>query len=295
MKRIIHSAPIIGFVRYSQKIEFGKKTRDVFEPDYFEYRFKIFQEITLKSFQQQTEKEFILLLLHSAAMPNHLKERFLALEKTNNFLRNVFIEDNSASFAIALKNSIEYANFQKGAVVTFRVDNDDAVPNNFIAKLKYFLREDLIGYAISAPTVVIVKRISNQMVLMQQKYYPSNSIGLAYVSGLNNFKTVMDAAQHHQINHNNPMVLTAGNVVGGLMTINGANAINFIDPSHSQIASNEEIKKYMADHRFGNLDLNCMKIFEDASSNSRSYLSKIVHYLTPPLFHIILRKKKSYL
>ena len=83
MNKIINKAPIIGFIRYSQKINFVSN-RDVFEPEYFEYRFKIFKEVTLKSFQQQKNNNFVLLLLHSENL-----ELLNNVKKTNE-ISNIF-------------------------------------------------------------------------------------------------------------------------------------------------------------------------------------------------------------
>ena len=196
MDRIIKKEPIIGLIRYSQKVKFGngEKERDVFEAEYFEYRFNIFKNVTLKSFQQQTDNNFVLLLLHSENMPSDYKDRFIELEKANSFLYNVFIKDTYKAFDEAIKRSVEYVSFEKDVVVTFRIDNDDAVQNDFIHKLSGFLKDDFVGYSISMPSLCIVKRISDMSYMIEERNYPSNSIGLAYVSNSGQYKTARNLA-----------------------------------------------------------------------------------------------------
>ena len=62
----MNMAPILGFVYYSIRTGFrGKKFSDFFQPKYFDYRLDIFQNVTLKSFQDQSDKDFNVFLLHS--------------------------------------------------------------------------------------------------------------------------------------------------------------------------------------------------------------------------------------
>ncbi|MDR2835433.1 MAG: putative rhamnosyl transferase [Bacteroidales bacterium] len=44
--------------------EYSKNVQ-IFQPDFFQYRINLFKNITLKSFRQQTDKDFHLFLLHS--------------------------------------------------------------------------------------------------------------------------------------------------------------------------------------------------------------------------------------
>lgn len=96
----IRKASVIGFVRYSQKAKFSSSTqeKDVFVPNYFNYRFLLFKNITLKSFQEQTDMDFCLLLLHSESMPQAYREEFMLLGQENSFLYNIFIPDDWKGF-----------------------------------------------------------------------------------------------------------------------------------------------------------------------------------------------------
>ncbi len=259
---MINKAPIIGFIRYSQKIIFGEEHKNVFEPEYFEYRFNIFKEVTLKSFQQQTNPNFVLLLFHSENMPPHYKERFAELEKTNSFLYNIFVKDTWESFNEVIQNSIDYVSFEKDTAITFRIDNDDAVQKDFIEQLSGFLRSDFVGYIISIPMFYVVKRIENQLYMLQERCFPANSIGLANVTYREQYKTVMELGEHHLINDENSMILLPKSTGGGLQTINGENAVNTIDFAKAITLNKEDLVKYLEKRKIENLDLECLRIYK---------------------------------
>lgn len=289
MEKILKKQPVIGFVRYSQKINFGPE-KDVFEAEYFEYRFEIFKKVTLESFQQQNDQNFLLLVLHSENMPSHYKQRFHELEESNSFLHNIFVADNAESFNESLKTSYDYVSFEKDAAITFRIDNDDAVQNDFIQKLSAFVKKDFIGYTISVPAIMIVKRMSNQTFMVEERYYPSNSIGLAYVTNRKGYKTIMHESQHHLVNDTNPMIMFAKNAAVGLQTINGENAINSINFYNAKILSAAEFEKYIHKLNFAHLDLSCLRIFRAEKNKLKFGLEKVVKLLIPPIFFLLLQK-----
>jgi hypothetical protein len=285
------NASIIGFVRYSQKIKFGnrKSERDVFEPEYFEYRFNIFKKVTLKSFQQQTNNNFVLLLLHSESMPFHYKERFLELEVTNSFLHNIFIEDTQESFNEAISNSITYVPNEKNVAITFRIDNDDAVQNNFIEKLSGLLKKELVGNIITMPTMNIIKRISENSYLLQESYFLANSIGLAYVTNKEKYTTVFNLGDHDLVNNQNSMVVLAKCTNGGLQTINGENEINKLDKKRAITLNKKDLELYLKDRKIENLDFECLRVFHEKKN-----FSEFFKLFTPPIFNLIFRKTINY-
>lgn len=296
MNKSINCAPIIGFVRYSQKRKFGNRDieRDVFESEYFEYRFNIFKEITLKSFQQQTDNNFVLLLLHSENMPTHYRERFIELEKANSFLYNVFIDDTQEAFDEAILGSVKFASFHKEVVITFRIDNDDAVQNNFIEQISTFLTHDLVGYVVSIPWFYIVKRVSDNVYLLQERYFPANAIGLAYVTKREQFKTVFNLGDHDLVNNQNAIIILPKATGGGLMSINGENEINSIDIRCAKALNNNELNLYLMERRIENLNLDCLRVFNQENTSSESLLKKTIRLLLPPVFLLFLQKVRNF-
>lgn len=290
MEKILKKAPIVGFIRYSQKITFRGGARDVFEPTYFEYRFKIFTDVTLRSFQKQTDTEFVLIIFHSVSMPLQYKERFQALEKENQFLYNVFVEDNVESFNKAIKDSIRYVSTENNVALTFRIDNDDAVQINFIHTLKKFLNKEFVGFTINMPNVLIVKRVTNKSYMIEERDYPSNSIGLAYVTGKDDYRTVLEVAQHHLINDENALILMPKNSSVGLMTINGENAANAIDSSKAKILNENELNSYLRGKHIYNLDFNCLRLLVEKDEFTRISFKNVTALLLPPIVPWVFRK-----
>lgn len=295
MKKIIKGAPIIGFVRYSQKIEFGHVIRDMFEPEYFEYRFNIFKNITLKSFQQQSNTNFVLLLLHSKNMPNHYQERFKELENENSFLYNVFVEDTQASFDEALAMSYQFVDSENGSAITFRIDNDDAVQTDFIKELHYYLKDEFSSYCISIPKMIIIKRIDKNVYMLQESYYPANSIGLASITKADNYKTIMELGQHHLMNEENNLILLSKSNNAVLMTINGENAINTMDDSKSVILNEQSVGEYLKKHKIGNLNLESLRIFKLERKSNFLEIRKIIILFMPPIVSKIYHKMVNFL
>lgn len=277
---------VVGFIRYSQSIKFGQDAtaRNVFEPEYFEYRYKIFTDITLKSFQQQTDSDFVLLLLHSVNMPKQYRDRFSALEKQNPFLLNIFVEDNADSFRTAIQSSFKYIKFQNGVAVTFRIDNDDALQNDFIETLRSYNKMDFAGFVLCMPTVSIIQRIAEESYLMEECNYPSNSIGLAYVSAEDKFQTVLEVAEHHKMNENHALILLPQKTFGGLMTVNGENAVNTINKNRAQVFAVSKLSAYLDQRKMSQLDFTCLRVFEEEKQQFSFTLQKVMDLLLPPIF-----------
>ena len=286
MSKTIIKAPIIGFIRYSQKVKFREQVRDAFEPEYFEYRFDIFKNITLRSFQQQTNQNFVLLLLHSENMPSHYKERFIELEQSNFFLFNIFVKDTQKSFDEGLAKSVDFVEYKNDVAITFRIDNDDAVPNDFIHKLSNFTYENFNRCVINIPSVSIIQRIADQSYMKEERYYPSHTIGLAYVSKKNEFKTVLELGEHTLVNKDNSMLLLAAYESGGLMTINGENAANSIDRSNSVILNEIDLKRYLIEKKMDNLDLTQLRVIPKPKYS----VKRLIELMTPPVFKLLKSK-----
>jgi hypothetical protein len=251
--------PIIGFVRYSCRASFSRS--DFFNPKNMDYRLDIFKNITLKSFQEQTDKDFNILLLHSENLPQKYKEIFKELENDNSFLHNIYIPDSELEgkdYINAVEGSIEYVNFCNDTSINFRIDNDDALPLDFISRLKFFLKPEFIGYIISIPQVSIIQRTHKDTYLKQEKYLPSNSIGLAFVTGKNNYKTIMTLGDHGKVNQEYPMILLPG--MGGIQTINGKNIMNALYFGHVPSFAENALQTFLKENNYSAHDFKCLRV-----------------------------------
>lgn len=203
---------IIVLIRYSLKVNYGRDNPNVFSPEYFNYRFRIFREITLKSLISQTDKDFRCVLYHSSEMPLDYKQKFLDLEKEFPFLKSVWQDDAKIFYPYATKP----------IVMSIRIDNDDAIPMDFVERFRPFCNQNFKDMVICVPKIVICKRASDQVYEVRKEYYGSNSIGMAYIS--DNSKNVFELGNHTEVNNKLPLISLPG--VGGMMLLNGDNVMN---------------------------------------------------------------------
>jgi len=253
--------PIVGFIRYSCRASFTHD--DFFLPKYLDYRLNIFKNVTLKSFQEQTNKDFNIFLLHSENLPEKYKEIFKDIEDNNSFLHNIYIPDTEMEgkdYINAVEGSIEYVNFCNDISINFRIDNDDAVPCDYISRLKNFLKQEFYDYVISFPNVSIVQRIKKNKFLLQEKYFPSNSIGLAYITNKNNYKTIMTLGDHGKMNQKHSMVLLPGR--GGIQTINGKNIMNSLYLGQVTSFDFDSLRAFLKENDYVDFDFTCLNIIK---------------------------------
>jgi hypothetical protein len=88
----MNKAPIVGFIRYSCRASFTRD--DFFQPKYLDYRLGIFKNVTLRCFQEQNDRDFNILLLHSENLPQKYREIFKDMEANNSFFYYIYIPDS---------------------------------------------------------------------------------------------------------------------------------------------------------------------------------------------------------
>lgn len=251
--------PVTGFIRYSCKASFSRK--DFFCPAYMDYRLDIFKNITLKSFQEQTDKDFNIFLLHSESLPEKYKDIFKELEDSNIFLHNIYISDTEiegTSYLNAVQETINSTNFYSGISINFRIDNDDALPCDYIQRIKTFLNPAFSGFVISLPNVTIVQRTAKNIYTKQEIYFPANSIGLAYVTAKKDYKTIMTLGDHGKINKKHPMILLP--CKGGIQTISGTNIMNSLYFGHSLSFDHESLSSNFRENGYAYMEFDCLNV-----------------------------------
>jgi len=255
----MNTSPILGYIRYS--CWRGYDINDFFDPEYLDYRLNIFKNITLKSLQQQTDKDFNVLILHSPKLPQNYKNIFKELENENPFLHNIYVPDTELyeqDYIDGPAGSINFIQFCNDISINFRIDNDDALPCDFISKLKLFLKPEFSGYFISIPQVSIIQRTHKDKFLKQEKYYPSNSMGLAFVTDKNTYKTLMSLGDHGKINQNFPVILLPGR--GGIQTINGKNVMNSLYFGFIPAFNSASLSEFLKNNNYADFNFNCLNV-----------------------------------
>ncbi len=245
---------VIGMVRYSVAAAFAKdhpdKQFNLWEDPYFSERLAMFKSITLKSFSQQTCQDFVLLVYHSDKMPADKKVIFADLEQEFPFMRNIFISGAKMELPDDL---------QKNRVLTFRIDNDDGIPTDFIEKLAAIYNAEGDYYndiALTIPKIRKIAHIAENKYQSDSSIFPSNSIGLAYLSTKG--ENVMNCGNHRLVPYYYRTIFLEG--TGGLQVIHGTNVANgfkkiYDKKSQLQILNEQEIKDLLHSEGYPDMDL----------------------------------------
>lgn len=210
----------VGMIRYSVEAAFNhdrpESVRDVFADPYFTERFEMFRGITLPSFAQQTNKNFILLVYHSHKMPVEKKKLFADIERDFPFVRNIYVYGGKLNIPSDLRQA---------RTLSFRIDNDDGVPTDFIDRLRAAAQlhgKKSDNFALTIPHMRKVRRIGENEFQTLDCDFVANSMGLAYLGS--DGRSVMDLGNHRLFPYNAPTLFIEGN--GGLQIINGTNVAN---------------------------------------------------------------------
>lgn len=267
---------IVGIVRYAIPNAFdgiktvgerngalGVKSRDVirlYEDPYFTDRFNIFCNITLNSFINQTNKDFTLCIYHTDQIPKDKKALFDKIEKEYPFIRCVYVSDDKMPIPEDLKEQ---------RMLTFRIDNDDGVPVDFIDRLRTTIDStDEINFAITIPRIRKIMRLSEDTYKTITANYPSNSMGEAYYT--NQDKTIMDLGNHVDIHARFPTKRLSGN--GGLQIINSYNVANKFEKKNNirkdqKKLTKKELEELLKKENYSVKDLSCLPICKEEASD----------------------------
>ncbi|MCL2538323.1 MAG: putative rhamnosyl transferase [Alphaproteobacteria bacterium] len=242
-------------IQYSMKHPFADR-QNIFAPDFMNYRLKLFREITLKSFLAQTDKDFNVFLYHSDDAPQNFKDIMNDLAREFPFLHNVWIKDGDEKYARPSPNDVT---FENGVTINFRIDNDDALPVDFVANLRRFLRPEFAGFAISIPKITVAQRIGPDKYMTTPFDFIANSMGLAYVTTKNDYRNILTLGVreiHTRVRYEHPMILLPGG--GGLQIINGKNVSNRMW-KRGKTYTGEQLRKHLVELGYPDLDLTILK------------------------------------
>jgi hypothetical protein len=153
---------IIGCMRFSYPAKEGFSVSQMepealetllYEPERLRKRFAYLETITLPSLAGQTDRDFTLVILAGATMPMRFKNRLRALEETYPFLRTVFFPRMGALGAA--KRAFRRGLSEDATHVTgFRIDDDDAVSVDYIARTREISDKVIAGGLADRPYIV---------------------------------------------------------------------------------------------------------------------------------------------
>ncbi|WGH79171.1 glycosyltransferase [Jannaschia ovalis] len=157
---------IIGVLRFSYPAKEGFAVsgldeaaleRHLYDPARLETRFRYLETITLPSLAAQTDPDFRCVILAGTTLPFRYRKRLRSLEESHPFLQCVFLERMGA--LAAGKRAFRRASAAETTHITgFRIDDDDAVATDYIARTRD-LADRLIGAGLAdAPTTLSFMR-----------------------------------------------------------------------------------------------------------------------------------------
>ncbi|KIC08693.1 hypothetical protein RA19_18710 [Leisingera sp. ANG-M1] len=139
---------MIGLVRfsvlstdyYSERFDsLEEKAAHLFSPDRMELRFRLFEQLCLRSLNQQSDPSFRLIVLTSADLPEPYLKRLLALTGPYG---NILCHGVAPKIHYQqLKEAFGLVNLRRATHhLLFRLDDDDAVDKDFVKRTKGIAR-----------------------------------------------------------------------------------------------------------------------------------------------------------
>ncbi len=186
----------------------------LYDKDYLERRFEIFAEITIPSVASQTCKDFTFLVLFDPLTPRGWLQRFAALATRTNM--QIAMVANDDDIAAVLKPFIPAA---CEWIITTRLDNDDAISTDFIARVQRAARP-LQCCFINLCRGLVYDMVARQLFHRCYLYNPFVSV----VETSSNFRGIY-AYSHSQIHCHGPVVYDWG-PPAFLQSIHGSNSMN---------------------------------------------------------------------
>jgi hypothetical protein len=135
---------VVGLIRFSYlarsggwniKVSAEKHKKDMFSAKRMALRFRLFERLTLKSMDDQTDQDFKCIVLCSSEMPEKYQERLLDLIEEHPNLSYLALPPMQHHIAIA-KAFSQARDEEMDYFTSFRLDDDDMLQRTYIENLK---------------------------------------------------------------------------------------------------------------------------------------------------------------
>lgn len=103
---------------------------------YLNKRFEIFEKYTFSSFLNQTNKNFVWIVMFHKDTPNIYKDRIEILMSSMPQFRAMFLDDEESGKVYETIEEYLQSNYSECRVITTRVDNDDVVHATFVERIQ---------------------------------------------------------------------------------------------------------------------------------------------------------------
>lgn len=152
---------------------------DLYATERIERRFRSFETLTLASLTAQTDQDFRVIVLTSPLMPEVYQERLQALCTPHKNIRVLF--SDAPSVVEALTPALQELHDTCDRLVQLRLDDDDALSVNFIARLRAHaqIMAAYPHYAITMSQGLLLKNWDNNRIEFSLVTRPFIGIGVA--------------------------------------------------------------------------------------------------------------------
>lgn len=181
---------VIGFCRFSfwgkSDYKYTPETEaeaieQLYDTKGIEDRFFLFENVCLKTLDNQTDQNFRFVVITSSTMPKPYQMRLMELAKTRPYLKIVIETRNDLNEIIRNELSQFYDDFSVKPVDTlqFRLDDDDGVASGYIAALKLHSKRFLPPNGILSYPNGLVLFAEDRTFNALRVHQPMNAQGLA--------------------------------------------------------------------------------------------------------------------
>lgn len=178
----------------------GMKTKNVFSEKRLRVRFNLFQKICFPSVINQTNTNFIWIIIIDKNLPNRYKDLLYSILSTNNRIRIEVVEWNK-NFSL---KDINWLNCKTRDIITTRLDDDDAIHPTMIDIIQQYYnqpngRNGLVSF-VSFPYGI---RLEPTHKLVSVYNWPFLAIGLTMITNAKIFPFTIYAFNHRKIMRGN--------------------------------------------------------------------------------------------
>lgn len=205
-----------------KSLGYHKFKTKMLDPERLSYRLALFEDLTLPSLQafdrevvqDSDDVVFKVLLNASSLLPEEHKEKLLEFEKENRFLEVVFSSEEDANIRSLTINKMKLLHGGEDSLfLTMRMDDDDALSNNFYKNLKSYARKEFSGFGVSFPEGYMgyLDR-DGKLVGFRNYNKPKVAIGLCYINfvdkGLKRkFRSIYCFGSHGRLDFKAPVII----------------------------------------------------------------------------------------
>ncbi|WP_045391768.1 glycosyltransferase [Falsirhodobacter sp. alg1] len=135
---------VLGLCRFSLLVDGGFQTMHdsldarrtmLYDPERLELRFAWFEQVCLPALRMQSDPDYTLVLLTGQDLPDAALERLRAL--TADIPQIVLVQEKPARHRVVCRHAMQrLIDPAAEAVVQFRLDDDDAIAVDFVARLR---------------------------------------------------------------------------------------------------------------------------------------------------------------